>query len=69
MNVLIDANVALDVILERQPWLDDSKGVWDACHQKRITGHLVGTGLTASSPVPVLTPTQLLARLAKTQDA
>ena len=37
MNVLIDANVALDVILERQPWLGDSKGVWDACHQKRIT--------------------------------
>ena len=26
MNVLIDANVALDVILERQPWLGDSKG-------------------------------------------
>lgn len=141
MNVLIDANVALDVLLKRQPWLDDSKGVWDACHQKRITGHLVGTGLTnifyvsrriigtekaragirmslatfeiipvgrlelerademagsdlednvciacaveakldaivtrnardfASSPVPVLTPAELLALLAKTQDA
>ncbi len=26
MNVLIDANVALDVILEREPWLGDSKG-------------------------------------------
>ena len=24
MNVLIDVNVALDVILERQPWLGDS---------------------------------------------
>ena len=46
MNVLIDANVALDVILERFPWLVDSKGVWDACYQRRITGHLVGTGLT-----------------------
>ena len=46
MNVLIDVNVALDVILQRQPWLDDSKGVWDACHRMRITGHLVATGLT-----------------------
>jgi hypothetical protein len=46
MNVLIDVNVALDVILERQPWLGDSKGVWDACHQLRMTGHLIATGLT-----------------------
>ena len=46
MNVLIDANVALDVIMERQPWLVDSKGVWDACYQKRVIGHLVATSLT-----------------------
>jgi predicted nucleic acid-binding protein len=46
MKVLIDVNVALDVILERRPWLDDSKAVWDACHQTRIVGHLVATGLT-----------------------
>ena len=26
MKVLIDVNVALDVILERQPWLEDSEG-------------------------------------------
>jgi predicted nucleic acid-binding protein len=46
MKVLIDVNVALDVILERQPWLEDSKAVWDACHETRIVGHLVATGLT-----------------------
>jgi predicted nucleic acid-binding protein len=46
MNVLIDVNVALDVILERQPWLGDSKAVWDACHQMQLTGHLVATCLT-----------------------
>jgi predicted nucleic acid-binding protein len=46
MKVLIDANVALDVILERRPWLDDSKAVWDACHETRIVGHLVATSLT-----------------------
>ena len=45
MRVLIDTNVALDVILERQPWLEDSKGVWDACQEMKIVGHLVATSL------------------------
>ena len=46
MRVLIDTNVALDVILERHPWLEYSKGVWDACHELKIVGHLVATSLT-----------------------
>jgi predicted nucleic acid-binding protein len=46
MKVLIDVNVALDVILERQPWLEDSKSVWDACHETRIVGHLIATAVT-----------------------
>ena len=46
MNVLIDVNVALDVLLEREPWLADSQAVWDASHEGRITGHLIATGLT-----------------------
>jgi predicted nucleic acid-binding protein len=46
MKVLIDVNVALDVILERQPWLDDSKKVWDACHEARVVGHLIATAVT-----------------------
>jgi hypothetical protein len=35
MNVLIDANVALAMILEREPWLGDTKGVWDVCFRSR----------------------------------
>lgn len=46
MNVLIDVNVALDVLLMRQPWLDDSKALWDACHYGRIEGYVVATALT-----------------------
>ena len=46
MRVLIDVNVALDVILEHQPWLEDSKGVWDACHETRVVGHLIATSVT-----------------------
>jgi predicted nucleic acid-binding protein len=46
MNVLIDVNIPLDVLLDRQPWVADSKGVWDANHRKEIVGFLVATGLT-----------------------
>jgi predicted nucleic acid-binding protein len=46
MRVLIDVNVVLDVILGRQPWLPDSMGVWDACHERRIVGHLIATSVT-----------------------
>ena len=43
MNVLIDLNIVLDVLLIREPWVADSKGVWDANHEKRIRGYLAAT--------------------------
>ena len=46
MKVLIDANVILDVLLDRQPWVADSQLVWDANHQKRIEGYVVATTVT-----------------------
>jgi hypothetical protein len=46
MKVLIDANVVLDVLLNRQPWVVDSQRIWDANHQRRIEGHLVATSVT-----------------------
>ncbi len=46
MSVLIDVNVALDVVLERQPWLDDSKGVWDACYPSPGVGRLTRRGFS-----------------------
>jgi hypothetical protein len=60
MNVLIDLNIVLDVILQRQPWLAEAAVIWDAHVQGRIRGHLV-----AISPVPVLAPADLVARLAQ----
>jgi hypothetical protein len=30
MNVIIDLNIVLDVILQRQPRLANATGVWDA---------------------------------------
>jgi hypothetical protein len=46
MNVLLDLNIVLDVILQRQPWLAEATVIWDAHVQGRIRGHLVATSLT-----------------------
>jgi hypothetical protein len=46
MNVLLDLNVVLDVILQRQPWVAEAAAVWNAHHSGRIRGHLVATSLT-----------------------
>ena len=46
MNVLIDLNIVLDVILQRQPWVAEATVIWDANRQGRIKGHLVATSLT-----------------------
>lgn len=46
MNVLFDLNVILDVVLNRQPWVVESKQVWDAHQTGRISGRLAATELT-----------------------
>ena len=46
MKVLIDANVILDVLLNRSPWVVDSQAVWDANHRQQIHGHVVATTIT-----------------------
>jgi hypothetical protein len=46
MNVLLDLNIVLDVILQRQPWLAEASVIWDAHVDGRIRGHLVATSLT-----------------------
>ena len=46
MKVLIDANVILDVLLNRSPWVTDSQAVWDANHRQQIHGHVVATIIT-----------------------
>ena len=46
MKVLIDANVVLDVLLNRAPWVTESKAIWDANHRREIDGHVVATTVT-----------------------
>lgn len=40
MNVLLDANVLLDVLLNRSPWNATASEVWDAHCDKRLTAHV-----------------------------
>ena len=46
MKVLLDLNVVLDVVLNRQPWADDAKQIWNAHMSGAIDGCLVATELT-----------------------
>jgi predicted nucleic acid-binding protein len=46
MRVLLDANILLDVLLDRQPWVDDSSRIWQACDDARIVGYLPASTLT-----------------------
>jgi predicted nucleic acid-binding protein len=46
MNVLLDTNVVLDVLLNREPWVNDSAAAWRASDEGRIVGHITATSLT-----------------------
>jgi predicted nucleic acid-binding protein len=46
MKLLLDTNIALDVLLAREPWLADAQGVWRACEEGQVTGYLLASTLT-----------------------
>lgn len=46
MKVLLDLNVVLDVILNRQPWVVDSLAVWNAQQVGNFEGILAATEIT-----------------------
>ncbi|MBA7654255.1 hypothetical protein ES703_62131 [subsurface metagenome] len=46
MRVLLDTNIVLDVLLKREPWVSNSKSIWQANDDGRITGYIAGTTLT-----------------------
>ena len=46
MKALLDINVPLDVLLAREPWLADSRSIWDAHNRRAIVGHVAAHGLT-----------------------
>ena len=46
MLVLFDTNVVLDVLLQRQPWVIESKAVWQALDEQRVIGYITAAALT-----------------------
>ena len=46
MNVLVDTNVVLDVLLERQPFYKNSRAIFQFASLKRIRGYLASVSMT-----------------------
>ena len=45
-RVLLDTNVILDVLLEREPFVADAAKIWQAVIDKTIQGYVTATTLT-----------------------
>jgi len=45
MRVLLDTNVLLDVLLNREPWVKESSAVWQAHDDGRVVGHVMACAL------------------------
>jgi len=46
MRVLLDTNVVLDVFLNREPWVEASKAVWQAHDEGRVIGYVMACAIT-----------------------
>ncbi len=45
MDVLLDTNVVLDVLLNREPWVKSASIIWHAIDEKHITGYIAACAL------------------------
>jgi predicted nucleic acid-binding protein len=45
MRVLFDTNVVLDVLLKREPWVEEAAAIWRANDEGRITGYILASAL------------------------
>ncbi len=46
MRVLLDTNVVLDVLLERPPFVEDAKKIWQTIEDGQLTGYLAASIIT-----------------------
>lgn len=46
MHVLVDTNVILDVLLNREPWVNQAYAVWKAQDQGHLVGYISATTMT-----------------------
>ncbi len=46
MRILLDTNVILDVLLNRDPWVAQSSAIWQANDEGQIVGHITACAVT-----------------------
>jgi predicted nucleic acid-binding protein len=46
MRVLVDTNVVLDVLLQREPWVSEAAAVWRLCSEAAIAGYVSASSFT-----------------------
>lgn len=46
IRALLDTNVILDALLDRQPWSTDAKALWQAHLNNQFAAHVTATSLT-----------------------
>lgn len=46
MRVLLDTNVILDVLLNREPWVTDAAQIWRMCSDGRLNGWVCASSIT-----------------------
>jgi predicted nucleic acid-binding protein len=46
MNILLDTNVVLDLLLQRKPFCDDAKIIFELVESRKINGYLCATSIT-----------------------
>ncbi len=46
MRVLVDTNIVLDVLLNREPWVIDAAAVWRLCSEGSIAGYVSASSFT-----------------------
>lgn len=46
MRVLLDTNIVLDYLLEREPFLQDTEALFDAIDSGQVVGYVTATTLT-----------------------
>jgi predicted nucleic acid-binding protein len=46
MNILLDTNIVLDLLLQRKPFCDDAKIIFELVESRKINGYLCATSIT-----------------------
>lgn len=46
IHALLDTNVVMDALLERAPWITDTKPLWEAHREKQFVAYVTATTLT-----------------------